>query len=313
MQDNSKSTFYAHGKLLLSGEYFVMDGAKALAIPTKFGQHFEVRSTEGNNGYLFWNSFDELGNNILSVTFDMNDFKTLEKKGEVPHYLLQDALRSARNLRKEFLMEKGNVHATARLEFSMGWGLGSSSTLIQNIASWAQVDVFDLFFSLLEGSGYDIACASAAKPIVYQLNNSHAVWHEIDFSPSFASSIFFVYLGKKQNSQQAVRQYRNNRHDPELIRQISGITERMTETNKADEFISLIRQHETIVSSALRLEKVQDVLFRDFPGGVKSLGAWGGDFVMAVSKNDSCKAPEYFAAKGYNTIFSFDEIILRTK
>ena len=31
-------TFYSNGKLLITGEYVVLDGAKALALPTKFGQ-----------------------------------------------------------------------------------------------------------------------------------------------------------------------------------------------------------------------------------------------------------------------------------
>ncbi|PIZ07449.1 MAG: GHMP kinase, partial [Flavobacteriaceae bacterium CG_4_10_14_0_8_um_filter_34_31] len=37
-----KTTFYGNGKLLLTSEYLVLDGAKALAIPTKYGQYLEV-------------------------------------------------------------------------------------------------------------------------------------------------------------------------------------------------------------------------------------------------------------------------------
>ena len=33
-----KKSFFSHGKLLLTGEYLVLDGSKALAIPTQKGQ-----------------------------------------------------------------------------------------------------------------------------------------------------------------------------------------------------------------------------------------------------------------------------------
>ena len=39
-------TFYSNGKLLLTGEYLVIDGAKALAIPTQKGQSLSVKETE---------------------------------------------------------------------------------------------------------------------------------------------------------------------------------------------------------------------------------------------------------------------------
>jgi len=32
------ASFYSNGKLLITGEYLVLDGAKALALPTKYGQ-----------------------------------------------------------------------------------------------------------------------------------------------------------------------------------------------------------------------------------------------------------------------------------
>ena len=45
------NTYRANGKLLLTGEYLVLKGALALALPTKLGQtmtvrHYEERSDE---------------------------------------------------------------------------------------------------------------------------------------------------------------------------------------------------------------------------------------------------------------------------
>ena len=52
--------FYSNGKLLLTGEYVVLDGAKALAIPTKHGQSLKV--TPIAEPKLIWKSIDATGN-----------------------------------------------------------------------------------------------------------------------------------------------------------------------------------------------------------------------------------------------------------
>jgi hypothetical protein len=48
-------------------------------------------------------------------------------------------------------------------------------------------------------------------------------------------------------------------------------------------------------------------LFSDFDGAVKSLGAWGGDFVLAISNEDPTT---YFKSKGYETIIAYKDMIL---
>ena len=52
-------TFYSHGKLLISAEYAVLDGALALALPTKFGQSLQVESTP--NQKIVWKSISNKG------------------------------------------------------------------------------------------------------------------------------------------------------------------------------------------------------------------------------------------------------------
>ena len=47
--------------------------------------------------------------------------------------------------------------------------------------------------------------------------------------------------------------------------------------------------------------------FPDYPGTVKSLGAWGGDFFLAVGPRNSLK---YFNDKGFKIGFTFEEFIL---
>ena len=50
--------FYANGKLLLTGEYLVMNGAKAVALPTNKGQSLSVKYRPSNNPKLYWKSYD---------------------------------------------------------------------------------------------------------------------------------------------------------------------------------------------------------------------------------------------------------------
>lgn len=288
-----------------------MDGAKALAIPTRFGQHLEVTEIAGEEGRLQWDARDEQGAVFLSVLFDTTDFKALEKRGDVPHFLLQDIFRAARAKNPRFLTGKTNLHAVSRLEFHPAWGLGSSSTLIYNITRWAQVDTLELLFEVLDGSGYDVACAGADKAIEYQLKNKKAQWRELSFQPPFADQIYFIYLGKKQNSSDAVKKFRNAPRDEKVIGKISAITEKMITATTAGEFRSLMEEHETVVSNATGLQKVKELYFRDFPGAVKSLGAWGGDFVMAVAEDAAFDSRRYFKEKGFEAVFSYNEMIFK--
>ena len=50
-------TFNSNGKLLLTGEYLVLDGAKALAVPTIFGQSLSLELID--EAKIIWSSFDE--------------------------------------------------------------------------------------------------------------------------------------------------------------------------------------------------------------------------------------------------------------
>ena len=65
--------------------------------------------------------------------------------------------------------EGNDIKFTTRLDFDPNWGLGSSSTLIANLAQWANVNPYELLKLTFGGSGYDLACATAEGPIYYQL------------------------------------------------------------------------------------------------------------------------------------------------
>ena len=57
--------FYSNGKLLLTGEYFVLDGAKSLAVPTNCGQDLTVEPIKESQ--LIRKSYSNTGECWLSA------------------------------------------------------------------------------------------------------------------------------------------------------------------------------------------------------------------------------------------------------
>jgi mevalonate kinase len=304
-----KQTFYSHGKLLITGEYLVLDGAKALAIPTKFGQFLTV--TENDTNFITWKSLD-LDNQIWFESDlywdEIVENKIIRNYSQVKKTLIQ-ILHCAYLLRNnnKHLFKKGLVVQT-QLTFPKNWGLGTSSTLINNIAKWFQVDAFELLNQSFGGSGYDIACAESPKPIIYQRINQKPVVSTVDFYPDFFGHIYFVYLNQKQNSNAAINSYFNKRQNVNSqIETIDAITNGIINCKKLDIFQKLLEKHEAVMSNVLEMQTVQEVYFNDFQGVVKSLGAWGGDFVLVVSDINPVK---YFESKGFKTIIKFQDMIL---
>jgi hypothetical protein len=68
-----------------------------------------------------------------------------------------------------------------------------------------------------------------------------------------------------------------------------------------------LEKHEIIMSHVLEIETVKESLFPDFNGVIKSLGAWGGDFVLVISEENPSS---YFKAKGYETLIPYQDMIL---
>ncbi|MBT8283376.1 MAG: GHMP kinase [Muriicola sp.] len=302
-----KETFRSNGKLLLTGEYAVLDGALALGLPTKLGQELSIEPGSGKG--LQWKSVDEEQNVWFETTFTEVELKpnaSISKGSDIRNTLLT-LLREAVNLNPEFLDKMKSSLATSQLEFSRKWGLGSSSTLINNIAQWAGVDAFTLLWNGFSGSGYDIACAQHNQPLIYTLRNKVPEIELLEYNPPFRKSLFFVHLNRKQNSRAAISHYRKNVANQQgFLTQISEITRAVTSCSELSEFETLMLEHEELLSDALQLQRIQDQLFPDFKGVIKSLGAWGGDFVLATG-NESIRS--YFNKKGYQTILAYDELI----
>lgn len=306
--------FRSNGKLLLTGEYLVLDGALALAIPTKYGQSMSVQP--GEQGKLIWESYDHQDDRWLHVDFNLEDLRIrseeytsqTEDGSDAVAIKLQEILRSAKRKNPEFLTTENGILVQSFLEFPRSWGLGSSSTLVNNIALWSKTDPFKLQFENFGGSAYDIACAQSSKAIHYRLVDQKPESLTVNFRPDFKEQLYFVFLNKKQNSRDAIRNYRALKGaDQGLVDRISELTRALTESNSIAEFDIILAEHETLIASVVKQESIQKAVFSDYFGQTKSLGAWGGDFILATGNDDT---PNYFNSKGYDTVIAYQDMVL---
>ena len=303
-----KKTFYSNGKLLITGEYVVLDGAIALALPTKYGQNLIIE--EGENQIISWKSLDADG----SIWFESNiPFSSIIRKerfddGATIKNTLIEILHEAYLMHSDFITNSKGYTITTALTFPKFWGLGTSSTLINNIAQWLEIDAFTLLRKSFGGSGYDIACAQNDSAILYQLVDEKPMTTLVNFNPSFTDKIHFVYLNRKQNSKTAIAAYYSNHGNiRKTIPAINKITQAVVEATEPKIFVHELQKHEIEMSTILEMKTVKEALFDDFNGTIKSLGAWGGDFVLVISKENPTA---YFKERGYEIIIPYHKMIL---
>lgn len=224
---------------------------------------------------------------------------------------LKDILNKAAQLkgRRDVLSGKEII---THLEFSPDWGWGSSSTLISNLSEWLNINPYHLLSETFGGSGYDIACATADGPVFYKLTQSGKPEVNVAaFDPPFIDNLWIGYLNRKQNSTMAVRHHLDGLKNAEKeIEKISDISLRMSNETSEEKFMNLMAEHEGIISSITGLVPLKKRLFPDFPGAVKSLGAWGGDFFLVLSPWPEDDTKEYFQTKGFKTLFRLRDVKL---
>ena len=311
------NTYYSNGKLLITGEYLVLDGAKALAVPTSFGQNLSIQKL--NESKLIWESYTNDSELWLQVEFDFPRLRIINasfnssKDGGYDSLAehLQNILLEVKKLNPGFLSSEQGFLVKSKLTFPRNWGLGSSSTLINNLAQWANVDAYQLQFNTFGGSAYDIACAQYNNPIIYQLKNEKPIAETISFDPLFKDQLYFVHLNKKQDSRKGIAQYKSfNENVSAFVEEISSLTYEVAKCISLSDFEKIMIEHEHIISSIIKQNPIQQELFADYFGQTKSLGAWGGDFILATGNNDT---PNYFATKGYTTVIPYQQMILCIK
>lgn len=299
--------FYSPGKLLISGEYVVLDGALAFALPTSFGQTLYVEDQKKNS--IVWTSYDVDGTIWMQEEVAVEQLLTDEDVVGTDYLqTLVKVLRAAHRQNPEILQAKQGFKVESKLSFPRLWGLGTSSTWINNVAQWFAINPYQLLQESFGGSGYDIACAKHCSALFYQLTDPHQPKVEvIDFHPSFSANLYFVYLNEKQSSKAAIEAYRAKKGLIENeIQRVTEISRALATATRLDEFQALVQEHETILGRILETQPVQERLFPDFKGTIKSLGAWGGDFVLVATEEDPTA---YFYQKGYHTVMAYEKMI----
>ena len=297
--------FKSNGKILLTSEYLVLDGAKAIALPSKLTQDLYVEQCDKE--IIEWQGIDEKGNVWYEENFYLknNDLVYSAEKNNTSEKLLLlfNHILKTREV-KDIL---GNKFST-KLNFKREWGLGTSSTFVNNLAKWANIDPYRLLFSAFKGSGYDIACCDVNNPIIFEKKQNSINVKNITFNPPFIENIYLIHLGKKQNTQTSITNYlRTKSEKNDLIKRINLISQEMLQCKNLNHFEDLIVEHESIISQAISQEPIQKLTFNDYNlGKIKSLGAWGGDFILVTSKNNDLS---YFNNKGFETILKLSDLV----
>lgn len=316
--------FFANGKLLLTGEYAVLDGATALALPTKLGQSLDITPSETTD--LEWTSVDADGRIWFSAIFDFDTFKCKKTSDDGVAAMLETVFAAALHLKYDNTIAKNRgftppqyltpFNVETRLTFPKEWGLGTSSTLIANVAKVFKIDPYALLAATFGGSGYDIACANADSPLLFSKKNDVIFTENAAFLPIFAPNLYFVYLGKKQNSREGIERYNSQKKALEqkntegsFVSEITDLTKVFLTAKDLKTFENAIVDHEKLIASVVQLPRAKTLYFNDFWGEIKSLGAWGGDFVLATSDRNATDTKKYFTLKGFETVLMYHELI----
>lgn len=200
---------------------------------------------------------------------------------------------------------------TTRLEFDRHWGLGSSSTLVACLAQLLKVNPYALLEKTFGGSGYDLACALTPEPILYERNGTEPKITHLTWRPAWTADTVFVYRNQKQNSREGIRAYRQATFTERSRQEIQDLSIALSSpTVDLRSAAQILHQHEKVVAGIIGEDPIQDALFPDFSGQLKSLGAWGGDFFWALSEKGPEKMREYFNDRGYETVVGYEEMVL---
>lgn len=296
--------FYSHGKVLISAEYTVLQGVKALALPTQMGQFLTINFT--NSGNIHWKSYTDKHLCWIDGIFNFEGhcISSNNTSSKIVNRL-ESILKVLEELAPGYYQM--GVEISTQLSFPQNWGLGSSSTLINNLAQWLKINPYLLLEKTFGGSGYDVAVAQEGNPLFYTRNGQAPTIDLVHFSPSFYNELYFVYLNQKKDSQEAVAKFQKNQQpNKEINQRIEVIGDQILQCDSQSTFNHLLNEHERLIGQLLDEVPIQQRLFSDFKGQIKSLGAWGGDFILVSGDQHT---PSYFQSKGYETILPYRAFI----
>lgn len=297
---DSAQHFTANGKLLLFGEYLVLRGASCLAIPLKYNQRLRVSKHEGKS--ILWGAKNN-GEEWLFIHFSDN-LSIIHTTDIYKAEVIQKLLRTVKELNPT--LDWNQLHFCFDTNFERNFGFGTSSTLIALLSQWAAVDPYTLLEKSFGGSGYDIAAATASLPFVYTVEDK--ITQTVQFAKAITDNLLFVYLGAKQDSSREISKFKTKTTTDDQLKQINSLINEAVSCQSIEYWEKLMLSSENLLAEILEVSKVKDHYFCDYPFAIKSLGAWGGDFIMATHR-DLAAAKEYFNQKGYTIQYTYNELI----
>ncbi len=294
--------YWIPGKLMLAGEYAVLKGATALSVPTKYGQTFCFSpqeegctvSTKFREELVFQGCFD--GNGKVVATSD-------ESKGN----FISSVLKAIYDLTRKDLPA---FNLMIQSDFPLEWGLGSSSAFLTGMSRYLHIDVMELNEHLGHSSGYDVATQWHQQPILYKRMNEKPQILPVSLDYAFANSLYFVWTGKKRSTAESVKQHKHKLNRNDLVRSIDPFVTQMAFATTLDGFANALQAHESFMSQILAEATLKDKVshLSDIP--VKSLGAWGGDFILLVWQKDPHELKQLIEEAGFDTLIPWKDMVL---
>jgi mevalonate kinase len=302
---------------MLCGEYAVTIGVEALALPVSLGQWMYVWEFDspGGGDRLIWEAKEKDGSTWLNESFAL-PLETMEAETEKSSERdrSREVLHSMLSMVAEGFWKTGKSYRIeTQLEFDRSSGLGSSSTMVANFARFAGLDAQKVQQKVLGGSGYDVAVAELGKGLVFWKNAEVANWDAWKLSADLTSKWKIVFLGKKQNSRNALADVKGKlmeiEKDDFLMHQLQQVCAAVKMANQVPMLEAGLEMWQAILAMSLGLETpYQHFKFQPTKGGLcKWLGAWGGDMLLI---NDVFEESEREALKKYK-IVDWNQLVLK--
>lgn len=302
---------------MLCGEYAVTIGVEALALPVSLGQWMYVWEFDspGGGDRLIWEAKEKDGSTWLNESFAL-PLETMEAETEKSSERdrSREVLHSMLSMVAEGFWKTGKSYRIeTQLEFDRSSGLGSSSTMVANFARFAGLDAQKVQQKVLGGSGCDVAVAELGKGLVFWKNAEVANWDAWKLSADLTSKWKIVFLGKKQNSRNALADVKGKlmeiEKDDFLMHQLQQVCAAVKMANQVPMLEAGLEMWQAILAMSLGLETpYQHFKFQPTKGGLcKWLGAWGGDMLLI---NDVFEESEREALKKYK-IVDWNQLVLK--
>ena len=278
-------TFFAPGKILLAGEYAVLLGLEAHAVPVKQGQwmeFFAYNTPENQAPTVHFKALDEHGESWIENTYDLDS----EVWRDTPAPELDAFDKVLQFVSADFWESQTSYRIETRLEFGRETGLGSSSTFIALMAQCFRLDPQKLQEHIFAGSGYDVAVACLGKPLSFWRNEKGAHYRQWSLPATLTEDWSVVFLGHKVNSRHSAA---------EIIENLKEVLAEPFYKQQFERVLRIVRDAETTASVEAALEMYQlllaqlvnmDTPYKQFglkpvkQGLCKWLGAWGGDMLL---------------------------------